>query len=181
MNETTTFGSRLEGFTDQDLLKLILTGTGPIADAHPELPVEMGFDGTQPIPDDAFLNSFIVAYLLHSPEFGTTWSKQMRSGDLITVEQGITSFQADFLDYLRVYQSAGVNGRGNNVWNWNVAVTVNVVAGATTFVGAATIAAVAMAVFVAAGVVYLDDMPAGIVDTQKRVAQTAGALTSSPK
>lgn len=165
------FDSRIASATDRDLLTLLLTGTGPIADAHPELPVELGFSRVPMDVDHEALELVTDTFVNRFSSFSTVWAPAIRSGDPIKINKGLNGFSVDFIEfvetddvfteYRQVMSNKSVrSARGDLVVVWNVAVVANAAVLATTVGVAATIAGAAMAIALVGGVfiAYLDDV-----------------------
>lgn len=90
---------RLASSTDLELLLLLMTGRGVLAEAHPELIAEFGItvapqaqaDGMAPIAEQ---------FLAVSPAFATTWAPAIRSADPAVVDEGISGYMTDFMAYV---------------------------------------------------------------------------------
>jgi SdpC family antimicrobial peptide len=165
------FDSRIASASDRDLLTLLLTGTGPIANAHPELPLELGFPRVPMDVDSEALALVEDTFIERFPAFSTVWAPAIRSGDPIKINKGLNGFSVDFIEFVetddvfiefrQVMSNKPVrSARGDLVVVWNVAVVANAAVLATTVGVAATIAGAAMAIALVGGVfiAYLDDV-----------------------
>lgn len=82
-----------------DLLALLLAGTGPLAEANPDLVQFLGFNPDRPAVDQAALRSLSKQYLKHDREFTST-AEAIASGDPMAVEAALVTFTASFHDFL---------------------------------------------------------------------------------
>lgn len=189
-----SFDGRIASASDRDLLILLLTGTGPIAEAHPELPVELGFSETpMPINEQGLAlvtDTFIAKY----PKYMGVWSPAIKSGDPVKINQGLNGFMLDFIEFVETdevfsdFRTAAeanqfqAQARGDLVWVWNVSVVANAAVVATTVGVAATVAAAAMAIALVGGVfvAYLDDVEGSdsSMDMKRLRESTVKALAS---
>ncbi|PRA80696.1 hypothetical protein [Microbacterium sp. MYb66] len=90
---------RLASATDLELVSLLLTGSGALADAHPELVTEFGLR-VLTAEKAAAMVPVAEQFLATHPVFTTTWAPAIRSADPLLVDQGINGFMTDFMDYV---------------------------------------------------------------------------------
>ncbi|MDF2508500.1 MAG: hypothetical protein K0Q52_2359 [Microbacterium sp.] len=93
---------RLASSTDLELVMLLLTGRGVLADAHPELIGERGI-AVSTEAEAAEMTPVAEQFLAAYPAFSTTWAPAIRSTDPAVVGQGIFGFMTDFLAYVKSY------------------------------------------------------------------------------
>ncbi|MGV2903050.1 hypothetical protein ACNPM4_15385 [Microbacterium sp. AGC62] len=90
---------RLASSTDLELLLLVMTGRGALADAHPELIAELGVTVSTQAQADA-MAAIAAQFLTVSPAFSATWAPAIRSTDPAVRDQGISGFMTDFMAYV---------------------------------------------------------------------------------
>lgn len=93
---------RLASSTDLDLLMLIMTGRGTLADAYPELIAELGITVSAQSEADA-MAPVAQQFLAVSPAFSANWAPAIRSTDPAVAAEGISGFMTDFLAYVQSY------------------------------------------------------------------------------
>jgi hypothetical protein len=91
---------RLASSTDLELLLLLMTGRGVLADAPPELIAELGLTVSTPAEADA-MAPVAAQFLAVSPAFSASWAPAIRSTDAAVAGQGISGFMTDFLAYVQ--------------------------------------------------------------------------------
>ncbi|NJI59905.1 MULTISPECIES: hypothetical protein [Microbacterium] len=90
---------RLASSTDLELLLLIMTGRGVLADAHPELIAELGITVSTQTEADG-MAAIAAQFLAASPAFSATRAPAIRSTDPAVRDQGISGFMTDFMAYV---------------------------------------------------------------------------------
>lgn len=90
---------RLASATDLQLVSLVLTGRGTLADAYPELVTEFGLRVLTPEKATA-MAPVAEQFLATHPAFAATWAPAIKSTDPLLVDQGINGFMTDFMDYV---------------------------------------------------------------------------------
>lgn len=90
---------RIATATDLELLTLLMTGRGSLADAHPELIAEFGLT---PVSDAAAVQMAPIAaqFLALYPAFSSTWAPQIRSTDPLVREQGVNGYMTAFIEFV---------------------------------------------------------------------------------
>lgn len=93
---------RLASSTDLELLLLLMTGRGVLADAHPELIAELGIT-VSTAAEAGRMAPVAEQFLAVYPAFSTTWAPAIRSTDPAVRDQGISGFMTDFMAYVMSY------------------------------------------------------------------------------
>lgn len=117
------------------MLRLLLAGQGPIAQASPELVTLLGFAPDRPQPPAREFDRLIRDYLRYDTSFGGTVVDEVQSGDPLRVDAALRTFSTSFHGYLeskglRMRQAGRFDAQARG-WLWkgaNVAVYVNAVA-----------------------------------------------------
>lgn len=91
---------RLTSATDLELLTLLLTGTGPIAEASPELLAELGITPAASAEQVDRMVLTAERFLAATPAFATTWAPAIKSSDPTVRDQGIDGFMTDFVAFV---------------------------------------------------------------------------------
>jgi hypothetical protein len=91
---------RLAAATDLELLLFLMTGAGPLADAHPELLAEFGIHSVSPPEQVEQITPVAEAFLAAYPAFSMTWGPAIRSADPLVVTQGTRGFLTDFIEFV---------------------------------------------------------------------------------
>ncbi|WP_226351962.1 hypothetical protein [Pseudonocardia sp. ICBG601] len=174
--------ARLTGYSDVDILKLLLAGQGDAADQHPQLRTILGFAPDKPNTLDEPLMGVIRDYLRTSPSFHSSVSEPLQSGDPERVDEALRSFTKSFIEFAHSNQKIQQGAPSDYARGWTymgayVAIYVNAlgVANAVAYanVGVATFALATLGVVT----FYLDgDNPANQFEREQVVAEVAAAF-----
>lgn len=184
-------------YSDFDYASLLLTGTGRLAKAHPELVHQLGFDRLKGRAPQAQITTFINAFLKDSPTFHSTVVTPLRSGDPYQVDNAlrrVTTLLKSHLirtGALRTVEPGGRNTadgwyktRTTVVTNFGGAVNLGVLVNGGLYanVAVATEAVVAAAVVWLAGVFLtyqFDPSSQGAIDRQNMIAAFTKSMASA--
>jgi len=179
--------NELSNYSERDVLKFLLAGTGPIAAANPGLDRTLGFHPDRASADPEALEAVIDAYNEFNPTFGSDHLPRLTSNDPAVFEKAVLDFYGSVATFLEaeVIDSSDATARGRvNVNNGvNVNVGLNVQVGLNVLyiqhAGAAVIAVAVALVFLA----YLDgdSMSTGeasSLDQQNQLRDLRLALTA---
>lgn len=173
-------GKMLQGTSDRDLLRLLFSGTGPVAEANPSVVQTLGFAANRAPVDEVALEKVISRYLKVQPEFASKYAPALRSGEAARVATGLDQFiksmvvfyqndsiftetrkavEKSLRDQARTEAGTAASKSKSNVnvtRGVNVAYGVNVVAAAAVLVGTVAGAVTLVVAIAAILVVYLD-------------------------
>lgn len=90
----------LTTYSSTDILKLLLAGQGPAAEANPELIRFLGFDPEKPITEPEALDALVAEYLAFDPSFDSTVRTDLSSGDPLKTESALLTFTDTFQAFL---------------------------------------------------------------------------------
>jgi SdpC family antimicrobial peptide len=90
----------LPAYSDNDVLRLLLAGTGPIAEKHPALVRQLGFDPDRPLPPKRKFNRLVNDYLAFDAAFHKTTVPALLSDDPLRVDAALRSFSVTFVHFL---------------------------------------------------------------------------------
>ncbi|MDV6261948.1 hypothetical protein [Rhodococcoides yunnanense] len=96
----TTGTEVLTKYSSGDIIKLLLAGQGPAADANPGLIRYLGFDPEKPITEPEALDALVSEYLAFDPSFDSTVRPDLSSGDPLKAESGLVTFTESFQAFL---------------------------------------------------------------------------------
>jgi len=175
-DQTSESAPAFQGYDEHAVLSMLFAGTGPLAEANPELLTYLGFAEERGEVDQVALDQLIVEFIAFDPAFSTETLPALQSGDPLRVEQGLESFTLSVFNYLDVkYDIAEGNGEAamraagsGNVGAWN-----QVIAYAAALVNGALYANVAVATLavVAGAAIFV----VAIVTTYLSEGEMAGA------
>ncbi|WP_204723138.1 hypothetical protein [Glutamicibacter nicotianae] len=152
-------------YSVEDTLKLLLAGTGPVAEKNPELVRFLGFADDRPATDEAALEELITDYVKFAPKTTASVQNRLASGQPREVEKALSDLTSSFQDYLKSKSAASSNSSGIPVANaagcgaFKVCVGVTVLAVANGVVYANVAAATFAVATLAVAWVYLMDDP----------------------
>lgn len=89
--------------TNKNLVMLLLTGTGPMADAHPEVVDDLGFKKVREKPAPEQAEKFADYFLKENPTFQTEVAEPVLSGNPLKVEKGlknVTKMSQETFDHI---------------------------------------------------------------------------------
>ncbi|MEZ0167024.1 hypothetical protein AB2L27_19905 [Kineococcus sp. LSe6-4] len=153
-------------YSDEDVLKLLLAGQGPIAQKHPDLLNQLGFDPNRPMTDPAVLDNLVQLYMDYHPEFSNEIRRPLETGDPRAVERALIRLTEKYREFaqdvLGINSDEMVQARGacdGGAKACTVAYIAAVANGAVyaNVAGATFVFVAAAAVFVVGPVAYLDD------------------------
>lgn len=155
--------------SDADIAQLLLTGTGPAANAHPSVVKLLGFDRIKGRAPEPKIRAFVSAFLKGTPTFHRDVVAKIQSGDPYQTRAALGNITNELQTFLNtnnvhVYHADNSKMMSPDGWWWTVTnggVAVNV--GAVVNGGLYANVAVATEVAVAAAVVWL----AGVFLTYK--------------
>jgi len=168
----------LSKYSDEDILKLLLDGSGPVAEANPKIVDALGFTEDRERINPDIIDEHVAGYLDFNPTFNEDIVQQLSSGNPTVVEAALQQFGFTYQDYVKeVYDVdfeqlvAPAAGCGGSVCVQVVVVTIG-----------AIYATVGIATFVAAvaAVTYLmdDDAPLDDIERQEVISELTLALAA---
>lgn len=104
----------IAGYSDAEVLELLLAAQGPIATAHPELVRVLGFSEAKPHTDDKALQQLISAYLNSDRAFHARTAVPLQSGDPVRVDEALRTFSSSFKAFI-IAQRPGASGSSSDV------------------------------------------------------------------
>jgi len=173
-----------ERYTDEEILTLLLDGSGRVAEENPVLLERLAFADEHEHADSALLAQVIDDYLIYNPAFEDNVLTPLTSGDPELVETGLATLTSTYLEMLQTQYGVEMEASraqvdcGAGAWLCVVAYVggfVNVALYANAAV--ATLAVVALAV-VPAAVTYLMDEDSGesVIVKNELIAELTRAL-----
>ena len=176
----------VSSYSVEDTLKLLLAGSGPVAEKNPELVRFLGFAENRPATDETALEEVIADYVKFDPKTATAVQKRLASGQPQQVEKALADLTSSFQKYLKK-KSASQSEKSNlpvadaagcGVFKVCVGVTLLAVANGVVYanVAAATFAVATLAI----AWVYLMDDPSQTTEFERDefIAKMTRALSS---
>ncbi|MBK0332073.1 hypothetical protein I8D64_11750 [Brachybacterium sp. MASK1Z-5] len=192
--DTPSLSQATSNYSDEEFLKLLLDGSGQIADDHPELVEQLGFSGDKPHADKDALKKIVTDYLEYDPDFRSQIVERLTSGNPLKVEGALKAFTKTFYGLLTdVYgldtsdtmapdAVAKSSGKANVKVGLNVAAAANaaVLVNAVVYANAAVATlAVAVIAVVPGAVSYLPDENGEYSDLTLEKKETVSAFTKA--
>lgn len=174
--EPTTSPGQMEvvgSYSIEETLKLLLAGTGPIAEKNPELVRFLGFAEDRPAIDEAALEEVIADFVKFDPKTTSSVQKLLESGQPLQVEKALSSLTSSFQKYLKEKSESRSNKRGIPIAEaagcgaFKVCVGVTLLAVANGVVYANVAAATFAVATLAVTWVYLMDDPSLTTDFER--------------
>ncbi|MHA6969124.1 hypothetical protein ACX5K5_15675 [Glutamicibacter bergerei] len=176
----------VSSYSVEDTLKLLLAGSGPVAEKNPELVRFLGFAENRPATDEAVLDEVIADYVKFDPKTAASVQKRLASGQPQQVEKALADLTSSFQKYLKK-KSASQSEKSNlpvadaagcGAFKVCVGVTLLAVANGVVYanVAAATFAVATLAI----AWVYLMDDPSQTTEFERDefIAKMTRALSS---
>ena len=176
----------VSSYSVEDTLKLLLAGSGPVAEKNPELVRFLGFAENRPATDEAVLEEVIADYVKFDPKTAASVQKRLASGQPQQVEKALADLTSSFQKYLKK-KSASQSEKSNlpvadaagcGVFKVCVGVTLLAVANGVVYanMAAATFAVATLAI----AWVYLMDDPSQTTKFERDefIAKMTRALSS---
>lgn len=140
--------------SDRDMVMLLLTGTGPLADAHPEVVHDLGFVEDRPKPTPEVAEQFADYFLSVNPDFRERVADPVLSGNPLEVEAGLKAVTQMSRDTFETLKREAAEDRATPYGSGNIGLWHDAAAAAEVLVNGAIYANVAVAtMFVVAGAV----------------------------
>lgn len=81
-------------YTDRDVVAFLVDGSGPIAEAHPDVAYGLGFTRGSAGLDSGAIDELTHALVANTPDFDTSVTEAITSGDPYRVESGLYTMEA---------------------------------------------------------------------------------------